>query len=675
MLRYGRFRQYEARIGYYFWCIDCGGFLLFALTSVSKHRPDIDGLRALAVIPVILFHAHLKFSGGFVGVDIFFVISGFLISTIILREISEKKFNLVAFWERRIRRILPALVVVILATLVAGWFLYLPEDLMSLGASVMAQSALVSNFFFYWHSGYFEPGAETFPLLHTWSLAVEEQFYLLFPLLLMLLAGLRRSAIPWTIAALGFGSFVLSVAGTYHAPAATFYLLPARAWELMLGAYLAANPGMQLAKGWMKEAVALCGLVFILGSIFLYTANTRFPGMAALPPCLGAALIILSGGGKPTLVGRMLSLRPVVFIGLISYSLYLWHWPLLVFAKYGSVEPENRLLCLGAVIASFVPATLSWRFVEIPFRERKVCAKRPQIFAFAGCSMLALLAIGTTAQLGRGMASRIPPKALVYADYRNDFALRNDITAEQAAAGEFAELGGQATNQPVGIMLWGDSHAQALAPMIDDLCRRFSIRGVEATHAATAPLVGYVSGAPGSLGENSPAFSKAVLDYISKRHLNAVILAAYWASYRPTDSMDQQLAATVRAVNAAGARVYVVKDVPILRFDAPRLAALTVLHGGDVARLASLPEDYQAMNSIHGPDFANISKMGAVVLDLPSLLLNGHGSYDVVRNDKVLYWDWQHLSVDGAKVMEPLFEPLFQQIKPATVEARAAILH
>jgi peptidoglycan/LPS O-acetylase OafA/YrhL len=630
---------------------------------VYKHRPDIDGLRALAVMPVILFHAHLKFSGGFVGVDIFFVISGFLITTIILKEITEKKFSLVAFWERRIRRILPALVVVVLATLVAGWFLYLPDDLMSLGASVMAQSALISNVFFYWHSGYFEAGADTLPLLHTWSLAVEEQFYLLLPLLLMFLAGIKRSAIPSIIAALGLCSFALSIPGTYHEPSATFYLLPTRAWELMLGAYLAAKPGMQLSREWTREMAAVCGLGFILGSIFLYTNRTRFPGLAALPPCLGAALIILSGNDKPTLVGKILSLRPVVFIGLISYSLYLWHWPLLVFAKYGSVEPENRLLCLGAVMASFVPAILSWKFVETPFRKRRVCATRPQVFAFAGCSALVLLAIGTSVKLGRGMPSRVPAKALVYAGYRHDFALRNEITAKKAEAGEFAELGGQDTNQPVELMLWGDSHAQALAPVIDDLCRRFSVRGVEATHAATAPLVGYVSSAPGSLGENSPAFSKAVLAFISQRHLKAVIVAAYWASYGPTDLRNEQLSATVQAVNAAGARVYVVKDVPILRFDAPRLAALTVMHNGDVTKLGSSPEDYRIANSLHGPDFTHISRMGAIVLDTPSALLNGNGRYDVVRNDKVLYYDWQHLSVEGAKVLEPLFEPLFRQIK------------
>ena len=490
-----------------------------------------------------------------------------------MREIGDNTFSLVTFWERRIRRILPALIAVVLATLAAAWFLYLPEDLIAVGQSVLAQSVLMSNVFFFQHTGYFEAPLDTIPLLHTWSLAVEEQFYLLFPLLLMFLARYKRLSTSRCIAGLGVGSFVLSVIGSYYEPSATFYLLPTRAWELMVGAFLAANPGRQLSSQRLKEVAGLAGVGLILFSIFFYTDKTRFPGLAAVPPCLGAALIILSGSAKPTLVGRALSLRPVVFIGLISYSLYLWHWPFLVFSKYGSIEPQNRWLCVGALAASFVPAILSWRFIETPFRKRLLCPRRPQVFALAGCSMLLLVILGGGVYLIHGMPSRLPAQALAYADGRHDFGFRNQISLQQADAGEFAELGGQGTNQPVELLLWGDSHAEAVAPVLDELCRQFSVRGVQATHAATAPLLQYVSTGPSSLKEKSPVFSQSVMNFISQRHVKAVMLAAYWTTYRPPDSLNDSLVLTVQTVTASGARIYVVKDAPIPRFDVPRLAA------------------------------------------------------------------------------------------------------
>jgi peptidoglycan/LPS O-acetylase OafA/YrhL len=284
----------------------------------AGYRPDVDGLRALAVLTVILCHAGLGCPGGFVGVDVFFVISGFLITSLLSREISEGQFSLVAFWERRIRRIFPTIFVVVLATLIAGWFLYLPEDFLTLGKSALAQTVLLANVFFFRKTGYFEDAADTHPLLHTWSLAVEEQFYLLFPLLLFFLTRCGRKSLVGGIAFLGVGSFALSVVGSYSHPAATFYLLPSRAWELMMGALLAVLPDGRKPTRWLNEAAGLAGLGLILFSVFTYTSLTRFPGVAALPPCLGAALIIFSGRSKITLVGRGLVWRPLVFIGLIS---------------------------------------------------------------------------------------------------------------------------------------------------------------------------------------------------------------------------------------------------------------------------------------------------------------------------------------------------------------------
>jgi len=609
---------------------------------------------------VILFHADLGCSGGFVGVDIFFVISGFLITSLILREMTNETFSLAAFWERRIRRILPALILVVLATLAAGWFLYLPEDFMEIGKSAVAQTVLLSNVYFLRHTGYFAAGSDTAPLLHTWSLSVEEQFYLLFPLLLIFLARWKYFSVSRTIACLAAGSLGLSVVGSYIKPWATFYLLPTRAWELMLGALIAAIPIRPLSKPWSSEAAAFCGLGLILYAIFFYTDKTRFPGLAAIPPCLGAALIIIAGDAKPTLIGKLLVLRPVVFLGLISYSLYLWHWPLLVFSKYISIEAQSWEWRVVLLTASVALAILSWIFIETPFRTRLLCPRRRQVFALAGGAMFASLIFGGAVALSHGMPSRLTVESIRYANYRKDIAFHNQITVKQAVAGQFAELGAQNTHQPIEILLWGDSHAMAVAPILDELCRQFSVRGVEATHAATAPLLGYSNTDPFSLMGDSPVFSQAVVDFVRLRHVKTVILAATWPSYEPPDSLDANLATTIRALLACGSKVYVLKDVPMPYFDVPKHAAMTVLRHGDLSKLAISQDKYRTRNKDLEPIFDHVSKMGATVLDSPRYFLNTNGLYDVVRGDKALYRDWHHLSVEGSKVLRPMFEPLFR---------------
>ena len=354
------------------------------------------------------------------GVDVFFVISGYLITSLILKELGEGAFSLITFWERRIRRILPALSVVVLATLVGGWFLYLPEDFESLGRSVVAQAILLSNVFFLSQSGYFTAGSDTKPLLHTWSLAVEEQFYLLFPLFLMLLARYRKGSLPRTI-----------------------------------------------------------------------------------------------------------------------------------------------VLLAGAVLA-----ILSWKFVETPFRQRRIFNGRRPIMALAGCSMLTLVLLG----LGvgwHGVPSRMPGRALGYADSRNHRAFLNQVSLEQALAGSFVELGAQDANAPISVLVWGDSHAMSVTPVIDELCRQFAQRGVQATHSSTAPVLGYVSTGVYSLKGESPAFANAIVSFVAQKHVRNVIVTASWSSYPASDSFKAGFRSTVQAIMDAGARVYVLKDVPFPGYDVP----------------------------------------------------------------------------------------------------------
>jgi len=356
-----------------------------------KHRADIDGLRAVAVIAVLLFHADIGCSGGYVGVDVFFVISGFLITGLILKDLNRDRFSIVEFWERRVRRILPALALVVFSTLIAGWFLLLGRDFEALGKSVVAQVMLLSNVYFWRGSGYFARIGQDTPLLHTWSLAVEEQFYLLFPLLLIALRRLSPKALIPAILLFSGASFSLSVYWSYHNPNANFYLLPTRAWELLMGAFLAAYSARRASKRWLAEILSWSGLFAILWSIFQYSPDTRFPGAAALLPCVGTAFLIQSNRDSLTSVGTFLATRPVVFVGLISYSLYLWHWPVLVFAEYWTIERLPLVHRVLLLLGSIGLAALSWKFVETPFRQRTVFKTRPQVFAFASISAAFLL--------------------------------------------------------------------------------------------------------------------------------------------------------------------------------------------------------------------------------------------------------------------------------------------
>ncbi len=373
-----------------------------------QYRSEVDGLRALAVIPVILFHAGITgFSGGFVGVDMFFVISGYLITTIISAELAAGTFTLAAFYERRIRRILPALFFVMLACLPFAWWLLLPHELVAFGRSLIAVVVFVSNLLFWQDSDYFAADSELIPLLHTWSLAVEEQYYVLFPLLLMLCWHLGRRKlmlIITLIAALSLGLAITLASGVGDA-ATNFYLLPSRAWELMTGAacafYLQRYPLRQSRLG---AGLSLAGLCLIVGSIIGLDDSVPFPGLYAIPPVLGTALIIISAHSRSG-VGRMLSLKALVALGLLSYSAYLWHQPLFAFTRLYLADEPSHLLMLSLAASAFVLAFISWRFIEKPFRNRKNFSQR-QIFLMALAASSALIVLALSFILLDGMPER-----------------------------------------------------------------------------------------------------------------------------------------------------------------------------------------------------------------------------------------------------------------------------
>ncbi len=375
-----------------------------------KYRADIDGLRALAIVPVVLFHAGISgFSGGSVGVDIFFVISGFLITSILLEEQARGEFSLTKFYERRIRRIAPALFLMMFACIPFAWMWMLPEQMASFSDSLSGAALSVSNMVFWSESGYFAAAAEEKPLLHTWSLAVEEQFYLLFPLLLgWLWKKGQASLVKWlvVIAAL---SLLLSEWGWRHEPTANFFFALSRAWELLAGALAACC----VRAGWARvhNGLSLLGLLLLLVAIFRFDDQLPFPSVYALVPVLGAVLVIMFGGSE-TLVGRLLGQKPLVFVGLISYSTYLWHQPLFAYSRIRTTEDPGMMEMTALTVASFVLGYLGYRFVEQPFRSRERFSSKFMFrFFFAGTALF--IAVGAAGNLTKGWPQRFEQPAFV----------------------------------------------------------------------------------------------------------------------------------------------------------------------------------------------------------------------------------------------------------------------
>lgn len=497
-----------------------------------KYRSEIDGLRAIAVVPVILFHAGFEiFSGGFVGVDVFFVISGYLITTIIINEMDEGKFSLLNFYERRARRILPAMFFVVLCCLPFAWFLLMPSDMKDFSQSLVAVATFSSNILFWRESGYFDTAAELKPLLHTWSLAVEEQFYILFPLFLMAAWRFGKRAIVWTLIA----AFVISLAmaqwGAYNKPAATFYLLPTRAWELLIGSFAAfyLQKRSVPAPLWVNNVLSAVGLAAILFGVFAFDDATPFPSVYALAPTVGTVLIILFAV-RGTAIQALLSLKAFVSVGLISYSLYLWHQPVFAFWRHYNVfEPTNLQMALLSTLCLPL-AYLTYRAIETPLRQRSTVTKQSQTLLVSAIILSFIGSFGLWGHLNVGFPSRLPPAVLTALNFRiGDTSLcHNGLEASEIAEGERCVIG------PVGvtpsIAFIGDSHTARITDAIEFYLsdRHFSFLTFNGSWCV--PLMHFRTnfiGKDGCIDEINAAFRQVAQD----ENIRSVVLFAEWANY------------------------------------------------------------------------------------------------------------------------------------------------
>jgi peptidoglycan/LPS O-acetylase OafA/YrhL len=584
----------------------------------AKYRADIDGLRALAVVPVVLFHAGVSgFSGGYVGVDIFFVISGFLITSILVSELDRGTYSIASFYDRRIRRIFPALFAMLITVAVAGYVFLLPSDLTVLAQTLLGTIFFASNIVLWRKSDYFGGPAQDNPLLHTWSLGVEEQFYIFLPLLLWILyRATYQRVIPWLIASLAVMSLLLSEWVLVDHPPAAFYLLPTRAWELLIGSLLATLNIRQPHSPLFREGLAALGLGLVVAAITLYDENITFPGVNALIPCMGAALILFTGSGRPTLVSRLLSFKPIVLVGLISYSLYLWHWPLLVLPRLYLARPLTASETALAVIGAVGLAIVSLRYIERPMRKKRASSLTP-VFTYAGLSMAALIVLGVG--LLSGVPSRLPAKVQMLAAYGQAHGA-NVPGCSMKLANVTGDIGDacldskKAPNQPK-LLLWGDSHAGQYGEAMQPIARSQGLALFALTSGGCLPLPGVgISNPSGHIDKTCERMNDAVLGHVLQdKSVKVVVLAGRWARlfFPPSEGESRSLMPlngrqggnseellvgaitnSARAMQNAGVHVIVIGQAPEAYNTLPNCLATKVWRGFDDQRCPLRPDTF-----------------------------------------------------------------------------------
>ena len=604
-----------------------------------KYRPDIDGLRAVAIVPVVLYHAKVApFSGGFVGVDVFFVISGFLITSLIAGEIRDGRFSIAHFYERRVRRIFPALFATAFACSAAAAVMLPASELRAFGASVAAVALFVSNVLFWREAGYFDAPAEAKPLLHTWSLAVEEQFYIAFPLILLLLQRFLPGRWRATLCAVAAVSLLAGAHLTYAGQAgAAFYLAPFRAWELALGALAAIAALPPIHPRGAREAASVLGCALIGWSVFAYSDETPFPGIAALAPCVGTLLVVHAGSHGTPALNRLLSWRPVVLVGLLSYSLYLWHWPLLVFARRYLQRPLSPLETTLAVALALLLAWLSWRYIERPFRRHGEggIARRP-LLALAGAAMALALGIGVASQLvvtasPASLQAFEAPKIRGREDYRDGSC----FLGETQSYADWAKRGPCATSRDARhrVLLWGDSFAAHYAPGLFDGAPDARYDFVQFTAYSCPPVQGArVRWAPQCEGVN------AHLEDVLRRYpVDVAIVAARWERYWDKSVRAPALERTLALLKSRDIFVVLVGQGPSFDFASPP----EYVHrtGDPRARSRDAVAINTALRRLKGYDrFFD-----------PTEHLCAHGRCLLREGAEFLYWDAGHYSSYGSR--------------------------
>jgi len=628
--------------------------------SRSSYRPDIDGIRAIAVTLVLLFHANLGCSGGFVGVDVFFVISGYLITGLILRQQETTGFSLLSFWIRRIRRIIPASLFLVLCTVIAGYVILFAGEYHELAQSTIAQQLMISNVFFWKTSGYFAGPSELKPLLHTWSLAVEEQFYLGYPFLLV---AMRRMPRPTATALMSVFTLFLVVLSEYAVrrhPSAAFYLLPTRAWELLAGALICYVP-QPAQSGRKLQLLSWSGIAAIIGSAMCFDHHTRFPGLAALLPVGGTMALIYANTLNSTGIGRILASKPFVIVGLLSYSLYLWHCPILVYARHLYGEDLALPQRIGALMLSLLCACISWRFVEQPFRSGSSLPSSKRVFVMASATTVMTICIAFVIVACGGLPDRLDPRASAYAEAREHVSFRTQVGLEDVQNGEVPRFG--VKEGSLKCLIWGDSHAQALVFGLDAACKEEDVDGFQATYSSTPPLVDFIFKSASGLNEQSRAYSDLVIQFAIENHVDVVVLGGNWSSYSWHSMFESCLTHTVQRLTKAGIQVVVVLDVAQQDADVPLMLATAVRLHRYVEGLGVSTDLHNERNKVADTVIRGLAGSDVTIVDPADVLVDTRGLWRAELDGQALYYDDDHLSNEGSLRLKPLFAGLFDRLR------------
>ncbi|HLC08803.1 MAG TPA: acyltransferase family protein, partial [Methyloceanibacter sp.] len=561
-----------------------------------RYRPDIDGLRAIAIATVVLFHLGINaVPGGFVGVDIFFVISGYLITRLIVEQLRQGRFSFWDFYARRTRRIYPALFVLIPVVLLVGYFVLTPGEYQDLGRSAIFSSAFLANVYFWLNTGYFDQAAATMPLLHLWSIGVEEQFYIIWPMTLVLVWRFARMGQNATLMALVAATVLLAIlciVWTGFDSKSAFYLPFTRLWEFTLGALVLALPA--IARPRLSDVLSVLGVAAMIAAALTLNENLPYPGYYAILPCAGAAACMAAG--ETSLMGRFLSLGPNVMLGKLSYSLYLWHWP--IFVYYGlyvgnDVPVYDKLWLIPLALGI---SYLSWRFVEQPIRHRK---DHPRQHVMIGASVAATTACVALAVVANGgFPSRIPESVRVLGDREAmmQFDCTEQIKLPELGRGKRCVVGAPWGSASKHAVLWGDSHARHILPILNLPAREQDLSILY--WAGCPPFIdndAVQRNNPGraDYSENCAQLRRQILDWLPKApNIDLVIIADAWAIYPESlyvggvfdendpaealDRMERGLAQTLAEIDPKRHSVLFIGDMPRPEFNVPSCALHTV---------------------------------------------------------------------------------------------------
>jgi peptidoglycan/LPS O-acetylase OafA/YrhL len=634
-----------------------------------KYRAEIDGLRAIAVIPVILFHAGFElFSGGFIGVDVFFVISGYLITTIIIKDLENNSFNLVNFYERRARRILPALYFMIVVSIIFGWFILTPYFYRDLFQTITATSLFISNYLIYLKSGYFAPIGELKPFLHTWSLAVEEQFYVIFPILLLLFWRFVRVGTVWLLFILLISSFLFCLWALSHHPNANFLLLPSRAWELLAGCLVAF---FIQKKGLLSNNFfATLGLVAILFSVFVFDSSTPFPSYYTLIPVLGTIAIIIFANEK-TLVAQILRIRIIVGLGLISYSLYLWHQPVFSFLKHLLFTKPTYFQNFNAFVLILLLSIFSWHYIERPFRNKKKFNKK-NIIIFSILIIVSTALLGFLGHKKMGFTNRLSFETQVISEGSFDKNPRQfacNYLDKKNIIDKLCLLGDKENTEPT-IALIGDSHADHL---VESLHNQLLFEGL------TAYNFSFKNCSPVNFISNTSNFTENICfekisDFLKdNKNISKVIASFRWVSSIPGKSygnyatqnlLDKEtleargeiIAKKIENLAESEVNLTLVYPVPEAGEDVPNYTVKKRMLG-EKNFILRIPYTLFMERNKHAYYALNlVSTTKETVRVYPAQILCEEmpdGYCKTVFNGKSLYYDDDHLSNYGASLLAP----------------------